>query len=470
MQGTGMSNKRENGKLNPLNGWGWLAGLLTFVLFVYGFGTSQLLGLGAGVIVCLLLSCNIGGELHYITAALLGLLLMPGLGLSWVLAVPIVCVVIAALFFRSNPGVQTMLASLICILAGLLIGYIVLLLINPDGAGAAMETILTNFKSFKKESKQISNLGNTLVKTVPLLMCSLSVLFAYKVGLFNIGAAGQYVAGAGLGLYFAQQFDSPWWVCMIIAMLGGAALGAVSGLLKATRNVNEVISGIMLNWICLYLVNMLLAPYMDIQSNETFSLKMYHPGSMIPPSPILGTFLANPTNGKPHDYITLALELALVIAFAIWILMTRSRLGYELRATGLNKDAARYSGMRDRFNIILTMAIAGGLAGLGAAMFYLTNYMKWPMAVTSVPAMGFNGIAAAFLGGLHPIGAIFSSFFIQHITDGGSFMEKIYPSEIASLIAALIIYMCAFVLLLKQKIGKIRVPSRTADQKGGETK
>ena len=125
--------------------------------------------------------------------------------------------------------------------------------------------------------------------------------------------------------------------------------------------------------------------------------------------------------------------------------------------------------MKDGFNIILTMAISGGLAGLGASMYYLTDMIKWPMAVTSVPAMGFNGIAAAFLGGLHPLGAIFSSFFIQHITDGGSFMEKIYPSEIAGFISAIIIYMCAFVLLIKQQLGKIRI-RRSAEQKGGEAK
>ena len=364
---------------------------------------------------------------------------------------------------QSLPALQTILASLLCVLAGLLIGFIVLLLINPNGATEAMGTIISNFMSFKKATKQISNLGNTLVKTVPLLMCSLSVLFSYKVGLFNIGAAGQYVAGVGAALFFAHGLNCPWWVCMIMAMLAGASLGAVSGLLKATRNVNEVISGIMLNWICLYLVNMLLAPYMDIKMNETFALTSSHPSAVIPASPLFGSLLNN------HKYTTIAVELALLIAVAVWILMTKTRLGYELRATGLNKYAARYSGMRDGINIILTMAISGGLAGLGASMFYLTDMIKWPMAVTSVPAMGFNGIAAAFLGGLHPIGAIFSSFFIQHITDGGSFMEKIYPSEIAGFISAVIIYMCAFVLLIKQQLNKIR-PHRSAKQKGGEAK
>ena len=366
--------------------------------------------------------------------------------------------------FLQIPAVQTILASLICVLAGLLIGFIVLLLINPSGAAEAMRTIISNFMSFKKASKQVSNLGNTLVKSVPLMMCSLSVLFAYKVGLFNIGAAGQYVAGAGVGLFFALGLNCPWWICMIMAMLAGAFLGALSGFLKATRNVNEVISGIMLNWICLYLVNMLLAPYMDIKMNETFSLKQYHPSAVIPASPFLGSLL------NDHKYVTLAVGISVLIAAGVWVLLTKTRLGYELRATGLNMNAARYCGMKDRMNIVLTMAISGGLAGLGASMFYLTDMIKWPMAVISVPAMGFNGIAAAFLGGLHPIGAIFSSFFIQHITDGGSFMEKIYPAEIAGFISAVIIYMCAFVLILKQKMSRSKRRAHAMKEKGGEAK
>ena len=132
------------------------------------------------------------------------------------------------------------------------------------------------------------------------------------------------------------------------------------------------------------------------------------------------------------------------------MLLSKTKLGYELRATGLNKYAAKYSGMQDRANIVLTMAIAGGLAGLGAGMFYLTDMIKWPSTVTAVPAMGFNGIAAAFLGGLNPIGAIFSSFFIQHITDGGAQHGQAGLSgEIASLISSLIIYFCGFVLFFK---------------------
>ena len=158
-----------------------------------------------------------------------------------------------------NKGFQSLLASLLCIVLGLLIGYIVLLIINPAGAGEAIRTIVENFLYYPSAAARLRYLGNTLVKTAPLLMCSLSVLFAYKVGLFNIGAAGQYVIGAGASLYCALGFGLPWYVCLLAAIAAGAVLGAISGLLKAYRNVNEVISCIMLNWISLYLVNALLS-------------------------------------------------------------------------------------------------------------------------------------------------------------------------------------------------------------------
>ena len=144
-------------------------------------------------------------------------------------------------------GVQSLIASLLCVVLGLLIGYIVLLIINPAGADEAITTVIKNFLTYKKPETQMKYFGNTLVRTAPLLMCSLSILFAYKAGLFNIGAAGQYCAGAGMALYAALAWHMPWWLCMIMAMLGGALLGVISGLLKSYCNVNEVISGIMLN-------------------------------------------------------------------------------------------------------------------------------------------------------------------------------------------------------------------------------
>ena len=342
-----------------------------------------------------------------------------------------------------NNGVQSLLASLVCVILGLFIGYIVLLFINPDGAGEAITDVMKNFLTYSKPETQVKYLGNTLVKTAPLLMCSLSILFAYKVGLFNIGAAGQYCIGVALSLYAALAWGWSWLPCMLLAMLGGALLGAISGLLKSYCNVNEVISGIMLNWIVLYLTNMLLTQVKEDTSPYTFVLS-HKNASAILPSLGLGSLF----NG--NQYVGLALPLSIVIAILVWVVLEKTRFGYELRATGNNKNAAKYCGMAEKRNIIMTLAISGMLAGLGAAMLYLTGYEQWQCSTSSVPGMGFNGIAAAFLGGLNPIGAILASFFIQHITAGGAYVDKsMYCAQISDLISSIIIYLCGFVLFMK---------------------
>ena len=345
-------------------------------------------------------------------------------------------------------GVQSLIASLLCVVLGLLIGYIVLLIINPAGAGEAISTVIKNFLTYKKPETQMKYFGNTLVRTAPLLMCSLSILFAYKAGLFNIGAAGQYCAGAGMALYAALAWHMPWWLCMIMAMLGGALLGVISGLLKSYCNVNEVISGIMLNWITLYVVNILLTNVKEAASPYTMPVAHVNGGAIIP-SLGLGKLFNN------NQYVTLAIPLAILIAVGIHILLEKTRLGYELKATGNNKNAAKYCGMAERRNLIPTLAIGGALAGLGAAMLYLTGYEQWQCSQSSVPAMGFNGIAAAFLGGLNPIGTILASFFIQHITIGGAYVDKtMYCAQVSDLISAIIIYLCGFVLFMKYAMNR----------------
>lgn len=344
-------------------------------------------------------------------------------------------------------SVQTLLASLLCIIVGLLIGFIVLLIINPYGAWEAITAILKNFWTYTRAKVQLKNAGSTLVKTVPLLMCSLSILFAYKAGMFNIGAAGQYVVGAGAALYGALAWQLPWYICMIMALAAGALWGVFSGLLKSYLNVNEVISCIMLNWIGLYLVNMLLSTVKEVASPYTLKLADINPSAIIPS---LG--LDELVNNK---YMTIAFPLAILISLLIWIIISKTKLGFELRATGLNKNAAKYCGMREKFNTILAMAISGALAGLGAAMLFLTGFEEWSCTQSSVPAMGFNGIAAAFLGGLSPIGSIFSSYFIQHITAGGAYVDKtMYCSQISDLISAIIIYLCGFVFYFRLTLNK----------------
>ncbi len=366
-----------------------------------------------------------------------------------------------------NNAVQTLLASLLCILLGLLLGYIVLLFINPSGAGEAILAVCKNYLNYSRANLQMKNFGNTLVKTAPLLMCSLSVLFAYKVGLFNIGAAGQYVAGVCASIYAALAWGWGWFACLVFAILASALLGAIVGLLKSYCNVNEVISGIMLNWITLYTTNMVLSNVKESTSPYTLHIKNAAPQALLPTLG-LGKLFSN------NSYTSIAIPLSVVAAVVIAILLDKTRLGYELRATGNNKNAAKYAGMAERRNIILTLVIAGALAGLGGALLYLTDYEQWSVTQSSVPGMGFNGIAAAFLGGLNPIGTIFSSYFIQHITSGGAYVDKtLYCSQISDLISSIIIYLCGFVLFIKYAIntGIARREDKAAKAqaaKGGE--
>lgn len=370
-------------------------------------------------------------------------------------------------------GVQTLLASLLCILLGLLVGYLALLIIEPSGAWEAILGVLKNFMKYPSGAARLKYLGSTLVKTAPLLLCSLSVLFAYKVGLFNIGVAGQYVLGTAASLGFALRLGLPWYVCLLAAVVAAALSGALCGVLRAYLNVNVVISGIMLNWISLYATNLILKPAMDPTGKDTYRLMKEHKDSILPTLGLDKLFNNN-------QYVTIAIPIAIIVAIVIWILLDKTKFGYELKATGNNLNAAKYCGMKENRNIILTMAIAAGLAGLGAGLYFLSDFEQWNVNSSSVPAMGFNGIAAAFLGGLHPIGAIFSSFFIQHITLGGGNVDlSHYCAQIADFISSLIIYLCGFVLFFKtvlnrgldkreeKRLHKMKAAAGDTTEKGG---
>lgn len=369
-----------------------------------------------------------------------------------------------------RPGVQSLLTSLLCIVLGLLIGYVVLLFINPAGAWGAITNVMKNFLTYSSANARLKYLGNTLVRTAPLVMCSLSVLFAYKVGLFNIGAAGQYVAGACACLYAALYLHWHWLPCMLLAIAAGALLGVISGLLKSYFNVSEVISGIMLNWIALYTTNMILTNVKETTSPYTYQMKSEGMQAILP-SLGLGKLFSN------NQYVTIAIPIAVLCAVVIWVILSKTMFGYELKATGNNPNAAKYCGMAEKRNIVLTLAIGGALAGLGASLLFQTGYEQWQCTYSSVPAMGFNGIAAAFLGGLSPIGSIFASFFIQHITAGGAYVDKsLYCSQISDLISAIIIYLCSFVLFFKTALNswiarheekKARKAAAAAAKEGG---
>ncbi len=342
-----------------------------------------------------------------------------------------------------NSGLQTLISSLFCIILGLLIGYLALLVINAEGAWTAITNVIKNYMTYPTAPARMKYLGTTLAKTAPLLMCSLSVLFAYKAGLFNIGVAGQYTLGAAASLFCALNLGLPWYVCLLAAIVIGAISAAICGALRAFCNVNVVISGIMLNWISLYSTNVLLQTVKESTGKDTIRLVKQHADSILPTLGMDKWFSNN-------QYVTIGIPIAILVAVLVWVILEKTKLGYELKATGNNLNAAKYCGMKENSNIILTMIISGALAGLGAALYYLSDIEPWNVNSSSVPGMGFNGIAAAFLGGLSPIGSIFSSYFIQHITLGGGYVDlSHYCAQISDLISAMIIYLCGFVLFFK---------------------
>lgn len=367
----------------------------------------------------------------------------------------------------SSESFRAVMSAVLCALAGILAGFIILLAINAENAPKAMATILKNFFYYRRTNMKLFYFGNTLVKTVPLVLCALSVLFAYKSGLFNIGAGGQYCIGIGATLWCALYWHLPWILCVLCAVAAAAAWGALSGVFKAFFNVNEVIACIMMNWIALYMVNVLMQneAVMNVSKSETFSIAAVSPASLLPTLGLDSLFARN-------RYVTVAVPLTVLVAAAIKVVLDRTTFGYELRATGLNKDAAKYAGMRDKFNIVATMAISGALAGLAASLYYLTDIQPWKTS-SIVPAMGFSGIAVAFLGGLNPVGVLFAGYFIQHITTGGSLIDmRYYNPQIADLISSVIIYTCGFGLFFREMISRLqgKITAKNARREAAEVK
>ena len=351
-----------------------------------------------------------------------------------------------------SDGYKTFVSSIISIVIGLIIGFIIIIITDFSHSGTA---IIQLIKGGFNAAKWQKGIGEVLLKFVPLLLSALSIIFAYKCGLFNIGAPGQYVIGLMFSLIGVFVFKLSWYWCILLACLGGALWGIIPGFFKAYLNVNEVITSIMFNWIGLYLMNYVSGAELDIIFNKDLAEVKEIPIISRIPSILQKIF--------NYKFVTIAVVIGIIVSILVKIILDKSKFGYEIKATGLNKDCAKYAGMKYKKNIILTMAISGALAGLGASCYYLTGYEIYsPVKQTSLPTIPFSGIAVAFLGGLNPIGAIFASLLITHITIGGNYLDTTYYSkEVADLITAIIIYLCAFSLFIKHKISKINKRENT---------
>ena len=347
----------------------------------------------------------------------------------------------------NNDRLHRVSASLCCVGIGLVLGFLVLVVISPGDAVAAFVTMLQNFFYFPRADVALEYFGSTLVQAAPLSLCAISVIYAKNAGLFNIGCSGQFTAAAVLSLYLGIGLHCPWWVCLLAAVFAGSLAGALMGALKAYRNVNEVISGILFNWILLYVANMALTPLSD-SNTYTKDLFVNEPGALLPSLGLDRLFCGNET-------VTVALVLTPLLAVFANFILERTRLGFETRAVGQNPFAAQLSGMFEKRSVVITMAVAGAFSGAAAAFLYLSGAETWQCSATVVPTIGFNGIAAAYLGGLNPFGALLASYFISHIEMGSLHLDRmVYPAEVASLVIAVTIYASAFTALLMQLLSK----------------
>ena len=219
----------------------------------------------------------------------------------------------------------------------------------------------------------------------------------------------------------------------------------------------------MFNWIGLYAVNTIMygggnSPMYNANDSKTWRLAIQSPQSQLPDLSGLGSnYFVQPA--------TIAIFIAIFVAILLWVTLNKTTFGYELKACGYSKTASRYAGINEKRNTVLAMTIAGALAGLGGALYYLSGSVQWnPQESTALPAVGFNGISVALLASSNPIGSIFSALFISHITAGGNGMDAgIFPPEVANIISGVIIYLCAFMTLFKNRIGRL-----FSRKKGGE--
>lgn len=329
--------------------------------------------------------------------------------------------------------------SLIAIFLGLLIGFIIMLLSSPSQAIDGFKTIL--FGVFTNGSQGLSQM---LYYCAPLLMTGLSIGFAFKTGLFNIGASGQFIIGAFAAVYVGVKWtilpsSIHWIVAIIAAIIFGGICAFIPGLLKAQFNVNEVVSSIMMNYISIYFVNqMVVKTVYDNMKNQSL------PVNVAAEIPALGT----------NDFkISVGIIIAIISAIIIYVILEKTKLGFELKSCGFNKNASLYAGINTKKNIILSMVIAGMLSGLGGAILYLAGTGKHLVVADVIPSEGFSGISIALLANLNPLGIILSSIFISYITVGGFFLQMFdFPVQVVDMIISSIIYFSAFSMTIKMYI------------------
>ena len=396
-------------------------------------------------------------------------------------------------------GTKTVLASLLSIVIGLAVGSILVLVVglfsDNLGLASAWEGIRLIFFGILSTGRDASgsltwgfnpqSIGNMLFRATPLILTGLSVSVAFKTGLFNIGAPGQYLMGTMVTLAVALGFPasalpSPviWLLAFLGGMLAGALWGCIPGIVKALLNINEVLACIMTNWIAANLVTWFFDANKMFQNTVENTKSSYVYKTAYGKTLVDGAWTYVEGSGVqtaklgldkvfPGSQVNAGILIAILIAVGIYILMTKTTLGYQLKACGSNRHAARYAGISDKRNIVLSMAIAGALSGAGASLYFLAGNTEffW-QTYQSLPAAGFNGIPVALLAANNPIGVIFTGCFMSMLNIVGLQLTKLtaYNEYITDVIISVIVYLSAFSLLIKMLLAsrKKDKPSQSA--------
>lgn len=335
--------------------------------------------------------------------------------------------------------------SVLAVVLGFITGAIVVLISghNPVDAYAALLKGAGFFGNIKR-------FGDTLLNMTTLMLTGLSVAFAFRTGLFNIGVAGQMLMGGFAAVFIGVKFSLPFYIhvplAVICAVLSGAVWAFVPGILKSKFKINEVVSSIMMNyvaqWSVYYLVPTFIPGSFNTESrpiNESASLRI--------------GWLSKLFNGS---YVNFGILLAFISVILVWWILEKTTFGYELKAVGFNINASKYAGMKVNRNMVLSMMISGALAGLAGATFYIgyANNIK----IGTLPSQGMDGIAVALLGLNNPFGVVLSAFLFGFMNAGSLFMSSSadVPNELIPIIGAIIIYFAATSLMLENWLSRIQ--------------
>ncbi len=343
----------------------------------------------------------------------------------------------------------TILAPFISIILGLSVGFIILVMAGYDAVEGYKNLFLGGVRGITEGN--FRRFANTLSQMTPLIFTGASVAFAFRTGLFNIGATGQFLFGGFVAVFLGATLNLPPFifpiVCVIGAAIAGGLWGAVPGILKAKFNINEVVICIMMNYTALWFVQLV--------SKMVIPDPTYYPtqsAQINPEASLKAQWLTNITD---NSSMSTAFFIGIAVLVFMYVVLEKTTFGYELKAVGYNKDAAKYAGIQVNKNIIMAMVISGAMAGMGGAAYYIgfSDHIRYAVLLS----YGFDGIAVALLGLASPIGVFLSSFLFGYLKNGGAFMESAskVPSEIVSIVIASIIYFSAISLIIKNIIIKI---------------